>query len=55
MKTKDALQRWEGQVEEFKMSLSYEELLGVDGELTEFEWNIFQRIFIIAHSSRDPE
>ena len=33
--------RWEGQVEEFKMSPSYKELLGIDGESIEFEWNIF--------------
>ena len=38
MKTKDALKRWEGQVEEFKMSVSYKELLGIDGEPVEFEW-----------------
>ena len=31
----------EGQVEEFKMSPSYKELLGTDGAAIEFEWNIF--------------
>ena len=30
--SKDAIGRWEGQVEEFKMSPSCQELLGVDGE-----------------------
>ena len=38
---KDSFERWEGQVEEFKMSPSYKELLGIDGEAIEFEWNIF--------------
>ena len=37
---KDAITRWEGQVDEFKMSLSYKELLGIDGEAIESEWNI---------------
>ena len=27
-------------MEEFKMSASYRELLGIDGEPIEFEWNI---------------
>ena len=39
--SKDAIIKWEGQVGEFKMSLSYKELLGIDGELIEFEWNMF--------------
>ena len=39
---KDASARWEGQVEEFKMSASLRELLGIDGEALEFEWNISQ-------------
>ena len=30
-----------GQVEEFNMSLSNKELLGIDGEAIQFEWNIF--------------
>ena len=38
---RDAITRWEGQLEEFKMSASYRELLGIDGEAFEFEWNIF--------------
>ena len=41
--SKDAITRWEGQVEEFKMSPSYKALLGIDGEAIEFEWNIFLR------------
>ena len=36
------IQIWEGQVEEYRMSPSYKELLGIDGEATEFEWNISQ-------------
>ena len=38
---KDAIKRWWGQVEEFNMSPSYKELLGIDGEVIEFEWDIF--------------
>ena len=34
---RDAITRWEGQVEEFKMSASYQELLAIDGEPIEFE------------------
>ena len=43
----DAISRWEGQVEEIKMSLSYKELLRIDGEPIEFEWNseIFSKDF----------
>ena len=37
--SRDAITRWEGPVEEFKMSSSYKELLGIDGEPIEFEWN----------------
>ena len=37
---RDAIVRWEGQVEEFKMSASYKELLVIDGEPIEFEVNI---------------
>ena len=36
-----AITRWEGQVEEFKMSSSNKELLGTDGEPIEFEWKNF--------------
>ena len=38
---KGAIERWEGQVEEFKMSASYKELTGIDGDPSEFEWNSF--------------
>ena len=38
---RDAIRRWEGQVEEFKMSLSFKELLGIGGEAIGFEWHIF--------------
>ena len=37
----EANRRWEGQVTEFRLSTSYGELLGIDGELIEFECNIF--------------
>ena len=33
--------RWEGQVADFRLSASYGELLGIDGEPVEFEWNNF--------------
>ena len=36
---RDAIIRWKGEVEEFKMTASYKELLGIDGERIEFEWN----------------
>ena len=39
--SKGAIERWEGQVDAFKMSASYKELTGIDGEPIEFEWNIF--------------
>ena len=38
--SRDAITGWDGQVEEFKMPLSYKELLGVDGEAIDFEWNV---------------
>ena len=38
---KEAMKRWTGQVAEFQMENSFEELLGLDGEPIEFEWNIF--------------
>ena len=37
----EAIGRWEGQVVDFQMSAAYGELLGIDGEALEFEWNIF--------------
>ena len=36
--SKDAITRWEGQVEEIQNVASYKELLGIDGEPIEFEW-----------------
>ena len=36
-----AIRRWEDQVAEFQMSPSYTELLVIDGEAIELEWNIF--------------
>ena len=33
--------KMENQVGEFRQSFSYRELLGIDGEPTEFEWIIF--------------
>ena len=36
-----ANQRCENQVEEFRQSNSHRELLGIDGEPIQFEWNIF--------------
>ena len=44
-----AIERWKSQVEEFKMSPSYQELLGIDGEAIEFT-----RIFDIADTSENP-
>ena len=38
----EANRRWEGQVADFQLSASYEEILGIDGEPIEFEWNILQ-------------
>ena len=38
--SEDGITKCEGQVEEFKMSLSYKEQLGIDGEQIEFEWHI---------------
>ena len=36
---KEAITRWESQVEEFNMSASHKELLEIDGEPIELEWN----------------
>ena len=36
----EANERWKGQVADFQLSDSYAELLGMDGEPIEFEWNI---------------
>ena len=56
--SKEAITRWEGQVEELKMYLSYRELLGIDGEAIEFEWNIFpgfSSLKILQEIQRDKE
>ena len=37
----EAFKRWANQPQEFQLSNSYAELFGIDGELIEFEWNIF--------------
>ena len=37
----DSITKWEGQVKEFKMSASCQELLEIDGEAIEFEWHLF--------------
>ena len=49
---KEAITRWEGQVEEFQMCAVCEELLGIDGEIIRME--PLPRIQVIADSSRDP-
>ena len=45
--SKDANIRWEGQVEEFKMSLPYKEFPGIDGEAIALEWKIFQEFSLL--------
>ena len=37
----EANERWKNQVAEFQRSNSHRELSGIDGEPSEFEWNIF--------------
>ena len=39
--SKEAIARWESQVEGLEMFLSYQEAVGIEGEAIEFEWNIF--------------
>ena len=53
--SEDAIERWRGQMEELKMYPSYKESVGIDGEATEFDWEYFPTIFVIADSSRDPK
>ena len=36
-----ANRRWENEVDEFRKSNSYRDILGIDGDPIEFEWNIF--------------
>ena len=52
--SKDAIISWEGQVEEFKMSASHKELLGIDGEEIEFEWNIFSGFSTLQILQKNP-
>ena len=52
--SKDAITRWEGQVEEFKMSASHRELLGIGGEAIEFEWNIFAGFSTLQILQKNP-
>ena len=52
--SKDAIARWEGQVEGLKMYPSYQDSVEIDGEAIEFEWH-FSRIFVIGYSSGDPK
>ena len=40
--SKEAIKRWEGQVEEFNLYPSYQVLSGIDREAIEYDWNIFQ-------------
>ena len=51
---KEAITRWERQVEEFKMSASYKELQGIDGEPIELGVEYSSRIFVLAESSENP-
>ena len=37
----EANARWQAQLQYFRHSKGYKELLGIDGEPIEFEWNIF--------------
>ena len=37
----EAKEKWEDQLQYFQESTGYKEFFGIDGELIEFEWNIF--------------
>ena len=50
-----ATESWKGQVEDLKKYTSYQDAVGLDGELIEFEWTIFQGFSPVISSSRDPE
>ena len=50
-----ATEKWEGQVEDLKMYLSYQDAVGLDGEAIGCEWTNFPRIFFCIYSSRDPD
>ena len=54
--SKDVIVRWEGQVEECIMSLSCKELMGIDRETVEIEWNVlsgFSSLQILQKSQDD--
>ena len=53
--SRDANTRWESQVEEFKMSASHRELLVIDGEAIEFEWNILPGFSSLQILQKNPE
>ena len=40
---RDAIIRWDGQMEDYNMSASYKELWGIVGEPIESGWNILPR------------
>ena len=52
--SRDAITRWEGQMVEFKVSPSYKELLDIDGEPTEFEWNILPGFSSLQILQKNP-
>ena len=56
--SKEAITRWECQVEELKMYPSHKELLGIDGEAIEFECDIVQGFSssqILQEIQQDPK
>ena len=52
--SRDAITRWEGQVEEFKMSLFFQRIAGNRWRRNWIRVESFPRIFVIRDSSRDP-
>ena len=52
--SKEAIARWEGQVEGLEMYPSYQESVGIDGEPLNSS-GIFSRIFVVGYSSREPK
>ena len=50
-----ATERWKSQVEGLKKYSSYQDAMGLDGELIEFEWEKSQDFRHDLSSSRDPE
>ena len=51
----EANRQWENQVEEFRQTNSYRELLGIDGEPIAFEWNIFPWLTSLEILLKNPE